>query len=427
MASLGVAARRTIEPKATEHIPEMIALIERLIANGVAYPVDGDVYFEVRRFPAYGALSGKNLEELRGGRPRRRGRAQARPARLRALEGGEARRARRGRARGGRAGRAGTSSARPWRCSYLGETLRHPRRRRGPRSSRTTRTRSPSPRRRPAQPFVRYWLHNGFVNLGAEKMSKSLGNTLTIRDMVRAPRPRGASPLPPRDALPPSARVQRRAHRRGRRGRSDGSRALKAEAERIAAKRDARRPDPTAGCFDEVGGPARPVRGGDGRRLQHAPGARGALRPGPGPQRGARPGGAGRGGRRAPFSWAWRELLDAGRVLGLLEGAARERAPVDAAAQGAGRVPRLSAPGGAAAARLCRGRPPSRRADRDWASSSRTRRPGRPGSSGEASRRPSRSIWPGATRAGAAAGGQPARGGDRHPGRGARARRSRTS
>ncbi len=51
-------------PKATEHIPQMIALIERLIAADTAYVVDGDVYFEIARFPAYGRLSGKNLDEL---------------------------------------------------------------------------------------------------------------------------------------------------------------------------------------------------------------------------------------------------------------------------------------------------------------------------------------------------------------------------
>src|SRR5262245_2977995 len=56
-----------VEPKATEHVPEMIALIERLVASGHAYVVDGDVYFEVRRFPPYGALSGKNLDDLLAG------------------------------------------------------------------------------------------------------------------------------------------------------------------------------------------------------------------------------------------------------------------------------------------------------------------------------------------------------------------------
>ncbi len=66
MAALGVLPP-DVEPKATENVPEMIALIERLVARGYAYPVDGDVYFEVRRFPAYGKLSGKNLDELQAG------------------------------------------------------------------------------------------------------------------------------------------------------------------------------------------------------------------------------------------------------------------------------------------------------------------------------------------------------------------------
>jgi cysteinyl-tRNA synthetase len=66
MAALGVMAP-DVEPKATEHIPEMLALIERLIAGGFAYVVDGDVYFEIRRFPPYGRLSGRNLDELLAG------------------------------------------------------------------------------------------------------------------------------------------------------------------------------------------------------------------------------------------------------------------------------------------------------------------------------------------------------------------------
>src|SRR5215510_14698793 len=66
IAALGVEAP-DVEPKATEHVPEMITLIERLVAGGYAYVVDGDVYFEVRRFPAYGKLSGKNLDELLAG------------------------------------------------------------------------------------------------------------------------------------------------------------------------------------------------------------------------------------------------------------------------------------------------------------------------------------------------------------------------
>src|SRR5262249_46865760 len=66
MASIGVQPA-DVEPKATEHIPQMVALIERLIQRGVAYVLDGDVYLEVRRFPQYGRLSGKNLDELESG------------------------------------------------------------------------------------------------------------------------------------------------------------------------------------------------------------------------------------------------------------------------------------------------------------------------------------------------------------------------
>src|ERR671936_868052 len=66
IAALGVQAP-DVEPKATDHVPEMVALIERLIAGGFAYVVDGDVYFEIRRYPPYGRLSGRNLDELVAG------------------------------------------------------------------------------------------------------------------------------------------------------------------------------------------------------------------------------------------------------------------------------------------------------------------------------------------------------------------------
>src|SRR2546426_4736893 len=66
MAAIGVAPADA-EPKATEHVPDMVVLIERLVAKGFAYTVDGDVYFEIRRFPGYGRLSGKNLDELLAG------------------------------------------------------------------------------------------------------------------------------------------------------------------------------------------------------------------------------------------------------------------------------------------------------------------------------------------------------------------------
>ncbi|GAF75873.1 unnamed protein product, partial [marine sediment metagenome] len=66
MSALGVKAPG-ITPKATEHIPEMIATVEKLIERGMAYEVDGDVYFSVRKFPGYGKLSRKKIEDLESG------------------------------------------------------------------------------------------------------------------------------------------------------------------------------------------------------------------------------------------------------------------------------------------------------------------------------------------------------------------------
>ena len=182
MASLGVRPA-DVEPKATEHIPQMIALIARLIAGGFAYVVDGDVYFEVRSFPAYGKLSGKNLDELLAG------------ARV---EVDERKRDPRDFALWKSAKPGEPSWGSPWgpgrpgwhiECSamsmqYLGESfdihgggedLIFPHHECEIAQSEAM----------TGRPLARYWMHNGFVNMGAEKMSKSLGNTLTIRDIVK--------------------------------------------------------------------------------------------------------------------------------------------------------------------------------------------------------------------------------------------------
>ncbi|MBI4495686.1 MAG: class I tRNA ligase family protein, partial [Deltaproteobacteria bacterium] len=66
MSALGVEPP-TFEPRATQHIAQIISLTERLIERGFAYVVEGDVYFAVDRFPAYGQLSGRDLEEMRAG------------------------------------------------------------------------------------------------------------------------------------------------------------------------------------------------------------------------------------------------------------------------------------------------------------------------------------------------------------------------
>jgi cysteinyl-tRNA synthetase len=173
----------TEAPRATEHISEMLELVARLVAKGVAYVVAGDVYFEVARFPAYGRLSGKNLDELQAG-ARVEVDARKRDPRDFALW---------------KAAKPGEPSwESPWgpgrpgwhiECSamamkYLGETLdlhgggedlvfpHH--------SCEIAQSEAAT-----GKPFARYWLHNGFVNLGSEKMSKSLGNVMTIEALLR--------------------------------------------------------------------------------------------------------------------------------------------------------------------------------------------------------------------------------------------------
>jgi cysteinyl-tRNA synthetase len=182
MAALGVL-EPDVEPKATEHVAEMIALIRVLLDAGVAYVVDGDVYFEVRRFPAYGRLSGKNLDELLAGARVEVDERKRDPrdfALWKAAKPGE------------------PSWESPWgpgrpgwhiECSamamrYLGQSLDihgggedlifpHHECEVAQSEAATERT------------FARYWMHNGFVNMGKEKMSKSLGNTLAIAEIVK--------------------------------------------------------------------------------------------------------------------------------------------------------------------------------------------------------------------------------------------------
>jgi len=180
MKRLGVLPA-SVEPKATAYIPQMIALIERLVARSFAYVVDGDVFFEVRRFERYGCLSGKNLDELLAG------------ARV---EVDERKRDPRDFALWKSAKPGEPSWESPWgpgrpgwhiECSAMsmehlgspfdihggGEDLIFPHHEcEIAQSEAATDT-----------PFVRYWVHNGFVQINKEKMSKSLGNFFTIREI----------------------------------------------------------------------------------------------------------------------------------------------------------------------------------------------------------------------------------------------------
>ncbi|MBI4590716.1 MAG: cysteine--tRNA ligase [Candidatus Rokubacteria bacterium] len=182
MAALGVQ-EADVEPKATDHIPQMISLIKRLVAKGLAYQVDGDVYFEVKRFPRYGRLSGANLEELRAGARVEVDERKRDPLDFALWKASKEEEP---------AWESPWGRGRPgWHieCSamsmhYLGESfdlhaggedLIFPHHENEIAQSEAA----------TGRPFVRYWVHNGFVNFGAEKMSKSLGNVLTVKELVR--------------------------------------------------------------------------------------------------------------------------------------------------------------------------------------------------------------------------------------------------
>ncbi len=184
MAALGVAPP-DIEPRATLHIPEMLAVIRRLVDRGTAYAALGDVYYAVSGFAGYGGLSGQSPDELKAGARIEVGEHKRSPldfALWKAAKPGE------------------PSWDSPWgpgrpgwhiECSamahrYLGETFDiH-----GGGSDLIF----PHHENEIAQSegafgagtFARHWLHSGMVTFKGEKMSKSLGNVITIRKVAEA-------------------------------------------------------------------------------------------------------------------------------------------------------------------------------------------------------------------------------------------------
>jgi cysteinyl-tRNA synthetase len=184
MARLGVRPA-DIEPKATEHIPDMIKLIRRLVKKKAAYTVDGDVYFEVSRFRSYGRLSHRSLDEMMAG-----ARVEVDPRKRNPLDFAL-----------WKASKPGEPSwESPWgigrpgwhiECSamataHLGPTLDlhgggmdliFPHHENEIAQSEAGRS------GRAARPFVRCWIHNGFVTIAREKMSKSLGNFFTVQEI----------------------------------------------------------------------------------------------------------------------------------------------------------------------------------------------------------------------------------------------------
>ncbi len=179
--------RATIEPKATEHIDQIIGIVEKLIAQNNAYEVDGDVYFAVESFADYGRLSGRRLEDMEAGARIDVDKRKKNPfdfALWKKAKPGEP------------FWESPWGQGRPgWHieCSamssnYLGQTfdihgggkdLIFPHH-----ENEIAQSEAAS-----GHPFAKYWLHNGFVNIDQEKMSKSLGNFLMIKDVLQSYHP----------------------------------------------------------------------------------------------------------------------------------------------------------------------------------------------------------------------------------------------
>ncbi len=182
MLRLGVR-EADVEPKATEHIPEIIEIVQGLMDKDHAYEVDGDVYYKVESFSGYGKLSGRKLEDMLSGARVEVDERKQNPmdfALWKSSKPGE------------------PSWESPWgpgrpgwhiECSamslkHLGETfdihgggadLIFPHH-----ENELTQSESYT-----GKPFVNYWVHNGFITVAKEKMSKSLGNFFTISDILK--------------------------------------------------------------------------------------------------------------------------------------------------------------------------------------------------------------------------------------------------
>ncbi len=186
MAAIG-ALPPDQEPRATAHIGEMITLIERLLQTGHAYAAEGHVLFAVASFPEYGCLSGHSTEELLAGAridvaPYKRDPVDFvlwKPS-APDLPGWDSPWGR------GRPGWHIECSAMAWR--YLGESFDLHGGGRDLIFPHHENERAQSLCAFPGSDFARVWLHNGMLLVNGEKMSKSLGNFLTVRDLLaRAP------------------------------------------------------------------------------------------------------------------------------------------------------------------------------------------------------------------------------------------------
>lgn len=179
--------RPTYTPKATKYIDSMIDFCKRLIDKGSAYAVDGDVYFRVNSFKEYGKLSGRNLEDMMAGARVDINDKKENPLDFALWKGAK---------EGEPSWTSPWGEGRPgWHieCSVMSESIlganidihgggqdlifpHH--------ENEIAQSESVS-----CSTFANYWIHNGFVNINKEKMSKSLNNFFTIRDILKITHP----------------------------------------------------------------------------------------------------------------------------------------------------------------------------------------------------------------------------------------------
>jgi len=171
------------EPRATEHIEDMVRLVEILLEKGYAYRVNGDVYFSVDRFAKYGELSKRTLDEMLAGARVEIDERKKNPLDFAlwksSKEGEPFWETPFGKGRPGWHIECSVMSTRylsnPFDIHGGGKDLIFPHH-----ENEKAQTEAAT-----GKPFVHYWMHNGFVNMQKEKMSKSIGNILLIKDFLK--------------------------------------------------------------------------------------------------------------------------------------------------------------------------------------------------------------------------------------------------
>ncbi|MDD4153515.1 MAG: cysteine--tRNA ligase, partial [bacterium] len=182
MDALGII-RASVYPRVTEHIDAVVEMVAVLQQKSYAYEVDGDVYFDVARFKEYGALSGRDLEEMRAGARVEINELKHSPLDFvlwkRAKDGEPAWQSPWGPGRPGWHIECSAMTLKYLGCGFDihggGQDLIFPHHENEIAQSEAYAG---------CSPFARYWMHNGFVTIDKEKMSKSLGNFFTIRQIL---------------------------------------------------------------------------------------------------------------------------------------------------------------------------------------------------------------------------------------------------